>query len=169
MFALKCNENFNNVTFDEIRRWRIIMSHSINTTSMIQNYVCIFKLANRWAPVYVQGLLKTFISNDLELELKVAQAAAKAFAETKNLAFNETVFLLDHPIFTVFKHGSKWYPGELYSDKMNIITKFGHASLEGTKKDAIVFASALSFVTKIDFIPSIGPTINTDELQFTQA
>lgn len=119
-------------------------------------FACVIRLANCYAATHVNGRKKAFISKHPEVDIKVAQVAAKAFAETHKIAYENQLQDLSQPIITVIKHEERWFPAELHSDKLTLLKNLGPLDLGGNQHEAINMANVIAMSRGADSIPSIG-------------
>jgi len=120
-------------------------------------FVGVIRLVNCFAAVHVTNEHKKFISKHLELELRVAQAAAESFAATHNIHYDGDLKDLDKPLITVVKHMESWFPAELHPDGISMLEYLGKANLGSPEQEsAINLANAIALSRGGDCLPEIG-------------
>lgn len=115
----------------------------------INEYVCVVRLANHYVAVYRREKSIECISKNPEIDIRVAEVAAKKYAETNNIFWSNTLFQLDQPIVTVLKLDGKLIPAELHPDK--IITLINNNHTDGAKAAFIT-----AFVRNLLYVPQYG-------------
>lgn len=137
--------------------------------STITGHVGVVKMANHFAAMHFQGNKSFFISKTLTSDIRVAQAAAKAFADSNYLPYNPNeLYLADRPTYTVIKQGTKWYPAEIHPDDITLLTHFGE---EKHKRDignedlehVKVLTQAIADVNHATFLPGIGISLEKNK------
>lgn len=129
--------------------------------SSVQNFTGVVMLVNTWVPVHVNGREKTFIGNP-SLDIKIALAAAKTFAEQNKIPFIALPLKADRPLITIWKHDSKWYPAECHPNKLTLLQKFLDIDLSGTQEDATHWAKIIALTKNADFLPIIGISVDKE-------
>ncbi len=119
-------------------------------------FVGVLRLFNHYAAFHENESQVKFISKNPETDIKVAQATAKRFSETSGIPYKETLFQTEKPIITVIKSGEKWFPAELYADRIFLLMKFGPMDLGGTQEETIRMADAIALSRRTNSIPSFG-------------
>lgn len=119
-------------------------------------YVGIVRLVNCYIATHFRPEEKCFISEHPETDIKVAQATAILFAKTHNIPYDSDLREPDRPIITVLKREKKWFPAELHTNKITLLTNLGELNLGGKKQQAINMANVIAISKDADFIPSIG-------------
>ena len=133
------------------------MSYSSGTNITSSNqFTGVLRLVDHWLAVHVQGSCKACISKHPEEDIKVAQVAAKTFADSHHIPYEENILEMDRPLMTVLKIDADWYPAEFHPDKISLLTHYGNVKLGGTQSEAINMAQAIASRKKRDCIPSIG-------------
>lgn len=122
----------------------------------VTDCVMVVRLVNSYIATRVQGRKKTFISENLATDFKVAAAAAKAFAEEHVITYKEGLHEPDRPLITVIKDGDTWFPAELHPDRVRLLTKLGPVELGGTQEVAMNLARSIAISKRADFLPLIG-------------
>lgn len=122
----------------------------------------VFKLVNCYVAIHDKKDETVVLSEHLEIDIRLAQATAKAFAQTHNIHYDGDLYQLNKPLITVLKRGEEWYPVELHTDKANFITHFGPLKLGGTQEEATNMANVIANYKGTDCIPSIGISLYPD-------
>lgn len=121
---------------------------------------CVLRLMNCYAALHVKGDTKIFISERPEQDLKVAQATAKIFAEARGIPYDSKLNVTNQPLITVIKQEEKWYPAELYPDKVSLLISYLGTNLGSSQQNAITLATAIALDRGTDCIPSIGISLS---------
>ena len=102
------------------------------------------------------GCTKKFISN--ELDLKVAITTALTFAILNNIPYKYEI-QLDRPIVTICKKNSKWYPAELHSDKIRLLTSIKNYEISGDLEEAKCIAIWIAVKKETYCLLNLGLTL----------
>lgn len=133
------------------------MAKPADPSSQSREFAGVLKLYHHYAAFYQSGNQTQFISKHPEIELKVAQAAARAFAVEKGVLYDAAPKALRNPIITVIQVEEHWFPAEMYPDKIQVIERLGQASLGCPEQSAaITFAEAIARSNGNNCIPAIG-------------
>jgi hypothetical protein len=135
------------------------------TATKLTGYTVVLRIVNYFAAMHVYGSNKAFISKHPETDLKVAKATAQKFAALNDIPYDVDLRDLDGPFLTIIKNGEKWYPAEIYSDRLRLLVSFGPLQLGGTQSEAINMAEVIALSRSTDCIPSIGISIYESSLR----
>lgn len=119
-------------------------------------YTCIVKLVNCFLAVHKKGKITSFISKNPELDISIAKIAAERFAQLNNIPYRNMLLEPITPIITILKSKNKWYPAEIYADRIELIEKISDLDIGGSQTEAIDKAKDIANLYKTDCIPSIG-------------
>jgi hypothetical protein len=134
------------------------MSSSIDGRTT-DEYAGVTVLAGHFLALHVKGQVKSFISKYPTNDIKVAAAAAKAFAETHQIRLNWGLLIPDKFFLTIMKENNMWYPAEIHWNRITLVKAMGEHDLGSDKDGAIRLVSAMAMGIKTDLIPEIGISI----------
>lgn len=125
-------------------------------------FVGVLRMADYFLAVHFREGTTYSVSKHLASDIRIAQAAAQAFAEKNHLPYDPTMlYEADRPSYTVIKQDSKWYPAEIHPDRVTLLTHFGkkkHKNDIGHEdvNFAIAITQGIAAAKHADFDPSIG-------------
>lgn len=127
------------------------------TVARPNEFTAVSKIANHYAAVHFQNNVTILISKRLEHDLKVAQASAESFAILNMIHHDETLFITNRPLMTIYqdKNETKWYPAELHSDNINVL-KNNDELYSGTPEHARAKARTIARTRGLKYFPSLG-------------
>jgi hypothetical protein len=120
-----------------------------------QEYISVIKLGGGYVAAHVMGTQITFISEKLEIDIKVAKATAHLFAANHHISYNSGLYVLAQPVITVMEHNKKWFPAEVYPDKITLLMQSRNYNFGGNQLDAVNSAKLIASIRETLFIPSI--------------
>jgi hypothetical protein len=124
-------------------------------------YTGVLRLVNCYAAFHVKGNTKQFLSDHPEIDFRIAFKTAEIFANMHHIPFGSSdIFNLQKPIITILKHDCLWYPTELHSDKMTLLTNWETLNLSGTQEQVMKLAKQIADARNCDFVPSIGISLS---------
>ena len=120
----------------------------------------VVQLANQYAAVcVVDNKITKFISKQLTDDCKVAQVAAKTFAQERNLSCElSKVLRFDEPIITITAHEELWHPTAIYANKAQLIKEYvlnnEVINVKGSfqKEEAIQHAQLIATVNSLSYL-----------------
>lgn len=123
----------------------------------INELACVFKLVNCYAAIHIQKDKSVCISEHPETDIKVAQTTAELFAKQHNIPYSNELLRMRNPIITIINNGEGWFPAELHSEKIRLLTGLGSFKFqEFNQNQAANLAEVIALSQNADFIPSIG-------------
>ena len=118
---------------------------SVASGALPREYVAVIRLAKQYVVAHVSEERTVFISQHSGTNLKIAQVAATAFAESKKLFRQVGCMEFAAPIITVIRKEGKWFPAELHPDRVVLL-------LGGSQEEATRMAGRIALERNISFV-----------------
>lgn len=119
-------------------------------------FVGVFKIGNRYLPMYVDGKVKTAITKQFEVDRNCAELTAAAYARIYNMPYKKDLLKFDRPIISIRLYRNKWYPIEIRSEEVIMKKRLGELALDGSENQAKKIALLLAKAKKADCIFEMG-------------
>lgn len=131
--------------------------------SLPTDFVALAMVANHYTVIRVRQEKRYFITEQLDKELAVVEAAARAFAHANQIPYHPSLLNIP-PIVTVMRYGTEWFPVGLHPTKIRKITKImtyknstpQTEHLGGTRREALTKAQWLAASSGSVCIPLFG-------------
>ncbi len=136
---------------------------SVKTTE----YVGVMRLAGCFAAVHSKDTEINFISNHLEETMAIASESAKTYALQNKITLISDCQIPQEPILTIIRHGTLWYPAQIFSDRVKVLDKFLNPYNTNQKAElglhyegALSVAQTMANINQWSFIRSIGESFS---------
>lgn len=125
---------------------------------MPPEYTAVIQLVNQYIAIHYTSECGSFIMERPSVDIKVAQTAAKLFADTHQIFYEDSLLFSDRPFLTVIKYAGAWYPAALKAKQVSLFTELGL----DTEEQAIALTGELALLMKLDNLGSLGITAHND-------
>jgi len=124
-------------------------------------FVGVLALRKKYLAVYFREGEMTVLSDCPLTDPKVAECAARTFAQQYSMRYEENVVTLRVPLITVLHYQQKWFPGIFDGRKFFIFKNRGSEMRKNKLQGAINTAKKLALKKKMSCVPSLGIILHT--------